>query len=187
MLRAAQPMAKIYAEAFDGRVRDFIPVFHRWIQRQRTGTLLVDVHDYSHVHEGPGIILVGHEAIYAMDLGEGRIGLAVKRRRGEPQAVEAALAEALAETARAAAFLEEDVPGLRFGTADLLVGFDDRLHAASAEAFFGDAGPDLTRLAERSFAAEGRVSPAFEPRGPFRARLEGQPLALSALRARLLA
>ncbi len=120
-------------------------------------------------------------------LGEGRIGLAVKRRRGEPQAVEAALAETLAETARAAAFLEEDVPGLRFGTAELLVGFDDRLHAPSAEAFFGDAGPDLTRLAERSFAAEGRVSPAFEPRGPFRARLEGQPLALSALRERLLA
>ena len=39
-----------------------IPVFHNWIQEQVCDELLLDVADYLHVHHGPGIVLIGHEA-----------------------------------------------------------------------------------------------------------------------------
>ena len=58
------------------KLPDFIPVFHEWIQKQNlTGHLLIDVHDYSHVHHGPGILLVAHEGNVSLENEEGRPGL----------------------------------------------------------------------------------------------------------------
>ena len=63
-------------------LKDFIPVFHGWIQRQALpGHLLIDVHDYSHVHHGPGILLVSHEANLSIDEAEGRRGLVYIRKQ----------------------------------------------------------------------------------------------------------
>ena len=59
---------------------EFIPVFHRWITERVLPELLIDVADYSHVHEGPGVLLVGHDAIYAYDLSRGEPGLLYSRR-----------------------------------------------------------------------------------------------------------
>lgn len=60
---------------------EFIPVFHRWITERVLPELLIDVADYSHVHEGPGVLLIGHDAIYAYDLSRGEPGLLYSRRR----------------------------------------------------------------------------------------------------------
>ena len=60
---------------------EYIPVFHRWIQEQRLPELLIDVADYRHVPDGPGVVLVAHDAQYAMDAAEGRQGLLYSRRR----------------------------------------------------------------------------------------------------------
>jgi hypothetical protein len=63
-------------------LKDFIPVFHGWIQRQALpGHMLLDVHDYSHVHHGPGILLVAHEANISIDGAEGRRGLVYIRKQ----------------------------------------------------------------------------------------------------------
>jgi hypothetical protein len=43
--------------------------------------LLIDVHDYSHVHHGPGILLVAHEANLSIDEAEGRRGLVYIRKQ----------------------------------------------------------------------------------------------------------
>jgi hypothetical protein len=59
----------------------FIPVFHRWIQAQELEDTLIDVADYRHVPNGPGVILVAHDAQYAMDTADGRVGLLYSRRR----------------------------------------------------------------------------------------------------------
>ena len=59
----------------------FIPVFHHWIQSQCLDELLIDVADYRHVHNGPGVILIAHDAHYAMDAAGGRLGLLYSRRR----------------------------------------------------------------------------------------------------------
>lgn len=60
---------------------DFIPLFHRWIQTNSVDGLLIDVVDYKHVHEGPGVILIGHDVDYAIDLSDGKVGLLYRRKR----------------------------------------------------------------------------------------------------------
>ena len=68
-------------EPADVELEDFIPVFHDWIQHQRLDELLIDVVDYRHVHDGPGVMLIAHDAHYAMDMADGRLGLLYSRRR----------------------------------------------------------------------------------------------------------
>ena len=48
--------------------RDFIPELHRWIQNDSISEhMLIDVVDYSHIPDGPGIILVAHEGHFSID------------------------------------------------------------------------------------------------------------------------
>src|SRR5205807_2486817 len=61
-----------------------IPIFHSWIQNQPFGELLIDVADYRHVHHGPGIVLIGHEADYSLDQTDGRLGLRYNRKAPLP-------------------------------------------------------------------------------------------------------
>ena len=58
-----------------------IPLFHGWIQEQRLAELLIDVADYRHVPQGPGVVLVAHDGQYAIDQTDGRVGLLYSRRR----------------------------------------------------------------------------------------------------------
>ena len=60
---------------------EFIPVFHRWITERVLPELLIDVADYSHVPEGPGVLLIGHDAQYGYDQRRGEPGLLYSRRR----------------------------------------------------------------------------------------------------------
>lgn len=57
-----------------------IRVFHNWIQEQKLDDLLIDVADYRHVPSGPGVILIGHNAHYALDNSDGRLGVLYNRR-----------------------------------------------------------------------------------------------------------
>jgi hypothetical protein len=88
---------------------EFVPVFHRWIQRGPIDQLLIDVHNYAHVHEGTGILLVGHEGDFAIDVGEGRTGLLYTLKRGSHDSLESAVRVALRRAALGAALLEQDV------------------------------------------------------------------------------
>ena len=73
---------KLFVEDASGvDLEEFIPIFHHWIQAQELEGLLIDVADYRHVPEGPGIVLITHDAHYAMDLADGRLGLLYSRRR----------------------------------------------------------------------------------------------------------
>jgi hypothetical protein len=57
-----------------------VNVFHSWIQDQVCEELLLDVADYRHVHHGPGIVLIGHEADYSIDNTDGRLGIRYNRK-----------------------------------------------------------------------------------------------------------
>ena len=59
---------------------DAIAVFHRWIQTSAVPGLLIDVADYSHVVNGPGVVLIGHESYYSLDVSKGRLGLLYQRK-----------------------------------------------------------------------------------------------------------
>ena len=48
--------------------KDFIPVFHGWIQNKVVADhLLIDVADYSHMKDGPGVMLIAHEGNFSLD------------------------------------------------------------------------------------------------------------------------
>lgn len=103
-------------------LKDFIPVFHGWIQRQvLPGHLLIDVHDYSHVHHGPGILLVAHEANISLDQTDGRPGLLYLRKRTPISLPE------IVEAARQAARLLTEEQGVQFDPTGYELVCNDRL------------------------------------------------------------
>src|SRR2546423_15285818 len=61
----------------------FVPVFHSFIQTHALPDhLLIDVADYTHVPDGPGTVLVSHEANLYMDHSVGgRLGLMYQRKQ----------------------------------------------------------------------------------------------------------
>lgn len=113
------------------RIRDVIPVFHSWIQQQKIeGHLLIDVHDYSHVYNGPGILLVGHEGNFCLDQADGRLGLVYYRKQpvADPLRV-------VFHAAQSAARLLEGEPklnGIRFRSDEFQVFSNDRLLAPNS-------------------------------------------------------
>ena len=110
--------------------RSIVPVFHRWIQTGAVRGLLIDVADYTHLVNGPSVLLVGHEGNYALDYRDGRPGLYYYRKRS----ADGTLADRLVTLGRtvleAGALLESDDavgPGLRFRGDELEFVINDRL------------------------------------------------------------
>jgi len=113
--------------------RELVPIFHRWIQSNAVSDhMLIDVADYAHVPDGPGIVLVAHEGNFSVDFAHGRVALTYLRKQPLP----GAFADRLSRIARTAVgvcrLLEEDagIGGrLRFRGDELVVLCNDRLSA----------------------------------------------------------
>ncbi len=107
---------------------DIMPIFQRWIQQRTVPGMLIDVIDYKHVAEGPGIVLIADEADYAWDLGAGQAGLRYIRKRALPDSLAAALRLCFERAVLAARQLEEEAPGaVVFDFAAAEISFLDRL------------------------------------------------------------
>src|ERR1700733_4094441 len=90
-------------------IHEFIPVFHGWIRQQKIeGHQLIDVHDYSHVANGPGILLVAHEGNFSMDQEDGRLGLFYYRKRELSGTLEANLKTVVNTALNACKLLEAE-------------------------------------------------------------------------------
>ena len=136
-------------------LEEFVPIFHSWIQKQIIEDhLLVDVHNYSHVQRGPGILLVAHEGNFSMDLGGNRLGLFYYRKRGLDGSSVERLKTILKTTLRACTLLETD-PGLagkvRFKTDEFLIVANDRLHTPNEAETFQTFQPLLSQLFGKLF------------------------------------
>ena len=176
----------VFASRCEPELRVFIEVFHRWIQGQKLDGILIDVADYSHVHQGPGVMLVAHEGYWAMDETDGLVGMFYKRRRGEPEDATVALTAALRHAVAGAKLVNEDVEGVAFATDHVVVGFEDRLHAPNDPDTFDALSGELDALARRLFGDAATVEQVGDPRAPFRARLAGpEAVGLDTLAARL--
>ena len=149
-------------------LRDFIPVFHGWIQQQKVaGHLLIDVHDYSHVHNGPGILLVANEGNFSMDQEGGRLGLFYYRKRPLGGGLEANL-KSVVETAVQACRLLESEPkldGIKFDSKEILIIANDRLLAPNDAAARAKIEPVITKALGKAAlapqAADSRERLAF--------------------------
>jgi hypothetical protein len=111
-------------------VADFVGVFHRWIQQNALNELLIDVADYKHVFEGPGIVLIGHASDYSIESREGRLGLLYTRKRQLESDLQSQLRTALHFALKASALLENESefsPRLKFRADTFEIRFADRL------------------------------------------------------------
>jgi hypothetical protein len=144
---------KVYAA--DGAAVDparLIPMFHGWIRQPPVDGVLVDVADYKHVGRGPAVILIGHEADYAVDLTEGRPGLLYVRKRPAPEDLAADIRLGMRRLLQTACAFEERPqphPPVRFRTDEWRLQAIDRLRFPNTR----EAATDLKRAAEPAFAA----------------------------------
>ena len=148
-------------DASQVNLEDFIPVFHDWIQHQRLDELLIDVVDYRHVHDGPAVMLIAHDAHYAIDMAGGRMGLLYSRRRETHpsrngiQSVTERLHSVLQCALKACRLLEAE-PSLqgrvKFRGDELLLRVNDRL-VSPTPAAFDDLQAHLRPVLERLYPA----------------------------------
>jgi hypothetical protein len=147
---------------------EIIPVLHGWIQRKALPKhLLIDVADYKHVPEGPGILLVMLEANLFLDHAK-QPGLMYVRKR----AIESAhtLAERLREVFRFAlepAALLESEPALagkaKFATDRFASRIYDRLLAPNSAETFAAVKPVLSAFVGEVY---GKPATSIESTAP---------------------
>lgn len=158
------------------RPRELVPIFHRWIQtRAIPDHLLIDVADYDHVPEGPGVVLVAHEGNFSLDLGYGQMGLAYNRKAPGQGTLAERLRSALRTVLFAARRIEEEpalAGHLRF-RGDLLRCFaNDRLLAPNSPATLAAFEPALAEVLNDLYAEEGwTIEAEADPRERFGVRV----------------
>lgn len=137
----------------DTRIDDtvFIEVFHEWIRRHTLPGILLDVADYRHVPDGPGIMLITHDINFAMDYGEGGFGLLAQQKLGRGVASQSeGILDLVRATVTFGALLEADprVAGklsLEGGAFHFIA--NDRLALPNTAAGFAAIRPDLEAAA----------------------------------------
>lgn len=149
---------KLYLEPSEHfEVEALIPVFHRFIRDQLLKDLVIDVVDYSHVPDGPGVVLIGHAADYYVGALDGAFGLVFSRKRGGP-GPDARLEDALRRLVNVARLLEqENGLKLRFKSNELSLRLTDRLHAPNDDATFASTQAEVQALLGRVYGGEAAI------------------------------
>lgn len=165
----------------------FIPIFHDWIRLKTIPGTLIDVADYRHVPEGPGIMLISHETNYAMDHGGGHFGLSAQRKLGAGASHTERIHELARRLARFGSLLEADdrLDGaLSLEGGGFLYVANDRLRAPNTQEAFDAIQPDVEAAAHQLYGslpvAIARV--VNDPRDRLALRVEtSQPVAIADL------
>jgi hypothetical protein len=134
----------------------FIGIFHRFIQQGEVPGLLIDVADYAHVPDGPGVMLIGHDVDYGIDCSGGRAGLLTTRKRCADVPLAEALRDTLQRALQAVAAIEaDDGTDLRFGTAAVTLQFIDRLATPNTDLAFESVRGEIAAIADRLYGPGG--------------------------------
>jgi hypothetical protein len=167
-----------------------IPVFHNWIEGQIFEELLLDVADYRHVHAGPGVVLIGHQANYSVDNTENRLG--VRYNRKAP--LEGSNEDRFKQAARAALTAFERLESearlngkLRFNGREIKVYVNDRLMAPNSDSTREALKPELEVFLSGLFqGSEYTLSHGSDPRSLFAVEVKAnRAFSLSELLANL--
>lgn len=133
-------------------VETFIHIFNSWIQA--SDGEYYDIADYSHLHDGPGVLLIAHEANISMDNSGDRLGLLYNRKQvlsgGSEEKLQFVFKVALEFCRRI-----EDEPSLKerlkFRGNEALFLINDRRMAPNSEETFREVRPELEKLAGKLY------------------------------------
>ena|SRR5215216_2259105 len=146
---------------------DYSAVFNTWIQKHALEELLIDVADYLHVHNGPGLILIGHEADYSLDNRAGRLGLLYNRKGQLEGTTQEMLAQAVRAALTAIQLLEKE-NGLRFSGQEVQVIINDRLLTPNNVETFAALEPELKTFFDKLYnGTEYTITNNADPRERF--------------------
>jgi len=179
MLTVQHVNIKIFATKADIDLEDLIPVYHRWIQDSTMPEMLIDVADYKHVPDGPGVMVIGNQVDYSIDLQEGRLGILYNRKGvvDEAQALKISF-----DAARHAAKLLEAEPvfagKLKFDAGDVEVIINDRIIAPNNDATLAALSPEIKKFFAGVYGNDDFVlEHRGEPRERFRVGIKtGKPV-----------
>jgi hypothetical protein len=138
------------------RFADAIPVFHRWIQSRKLPELLIDVADYSHVPAGPGVLLIGHEANYALDNARNRPGLLYSRKTSDCAAPGDSLRRSYDSALSASLRLEAEPEfkgKLKFDMGELEITLNDRILYPNTDDGWKSVEPAMTAFLDGLYGA----------------------------------
>ena len=172
------------------RDADCIPIFHGWIRTAALDRLLIDVADYTHLHGGPSVLLVGHEGNLWVDRADGRPGIVCTSK----QPAAGALTERVVGVARtlivAAKLLESDptlTGQLRFVSNELQFQSNDRMLAPPSDESVAALTPVLEATMESLYPGQAHEI-ARQPISTARLKINlsaSQPLSLDSLLERI--
>lgn len=170
-MQAQQLSVKVFA-AEPGKVDQaaLIPVFHRWIRDAvMTDQVMIDVADYRHVPEGPGVMIVCHAGHLAMDERGGDVGLEWGRKRDAFVDPREGLEVVTRELLQAAEALEGDAERpVGFRGDRLEVRLLSRLAGPNTSETLAAFGPALDALSAKLWPGQAvTVAHHADPRSPF--------------------
>lgn len=154
-------------------LEDAVGVFHQWIRDSVCPELLIDVANYTHVHEGPGILLIAHEANYSLDLRSGRLGLLYNRKAPLDGTFQDRLAQAHQAALAACDRLEQEAPfkgKLQFDRDTIEFFVNDRLLAPNTDETWQALKPEL-----EAYFPGAKLERTGEPRDLFRVSIQTDP------------
>jgi hypothetical protein len=171
--RAALQATRVDVKLFLDResrieLAELVPVFHGLIQRSAVeDELLIDVADYSHVVDGPGVMLIAHESQYGFEQTKGKTGLLHSQRRARVDGLQAALEYGFRHALRLAVLLqkEEALRGkLRWNGQDVMLRINDRLRAPNTVQAWQVVEPVVRQVLATLLGPDPALEPA--PFGP---------------------
>ncbi|MYE26696.1 MAG: hypothetical protein F4X87_05680 [Chloroflexi bacterium] len=151
---------------------EILPIFQRWIQEHAIEGMLIDVIDYKHVPDGPGIVLIADEFDLAYDLADGEIGLYYIRKRNLPESLDDSLRLVISRTLAAARALEAEAPSdIVFDYRSAKISFLDRIHYRNEPEIFEAVRRTLSETLSEVFGADIVITRMYDdPRAIFALR-----------------
>ncbi len=151
--------AKIFVDD-DASVNEaaLIPIFHRWIREKVVDGMLIDVADYIHVPHGPGVMLIGHEGDYALDMAS-RPGMKymMKRDSSGDFATDLRLVFTRVFSACQRLAEEDNMQGISFNVCNVRIKVHDRLAAPNSSETYAILSELAGPLIREIFGADVKV------------------------------
>lgn len=159
-----------------------LAVLHRFIQRGWAEGAVLDVADYRHVPDGPGVVLIGHDVDYGVEPG----GLRLLRKRSAGDDIGTQLTDLLRMAAVfVEAFRYDGTVALDIDLASVIVEVRDRAVTASSDA--ADVAAALLPAATAAYGPDVVVTPVptDDPRPAVSVRVAGDVSSAAAFLAQL--